>query len=638
MRTKNGRAVCSGTLTSGRTGAAGWMIRAALAGFSTLLALSVPAFAGDPPSVQAPTDRPPPLPVNITSWQTQKVIWHGRNAVGPAATTFSEPVLRDCPPVVVSVANNFNSYGNGSSATLELGMVQGEGFGSSYSIPANAFPVQVTLVEAFFASVAPIQTDTAWRLDVYDGPPTLGNVVFTVLSDPDPADSGLPGDVVIGPASSTCNTSSGAQAAGLKLQFSVDMSTATQGDLIIVNNTSGTGIVTIVFRIVHMNNPPANGCATVDPCSNAFMAVTPTGAASNPGSDWLYAANCAGGAPAGFSSFSSLNVLFRPTGDVLEQMTYVPTQCVTVPTGACCLASGTCQIATGASCASQSGTYKGDNSTCAAANCPQPSGACCLPFGGCSLQSTAGCAAISGVFGGANSTCGSITCAVPVGACCAGTVCVGSLDQTTCVSLGGSFEGNATACGPSSSCPLGACCLPDGSCITGESAPQCALQNGTFKGVGSTCTGANCPQPSGACCTSTGSCVSVPQATCIAFSGNTWQGAFTTCGTGTCPTTAVGVCCSGASCSTVTTQAQCTGANTLWVAQTTAACNAAGTYKTPCCKADFNKTGGVTVQDIFSYLTAWFAKSPSADTDGSGTVTIQDIFSFLTAWFQGPCT
>ena len=54
------------------------------------------------------------------------------------------------------------------------------------------------------------------------------------------------------------------------------------------------------------------------------------------------------------------------------------------------------------------------------------------------------------------------------------------------------------------------------------------------------------------------------------------------------------------------------------------------------CVADFNQDGQVTVQDIFAFLTAWFAKSPTADIGHSGTPTVQDIFSFLSHWF-GKC-
>jgi len=56
---------------------------------------------------------------------------------------------------------------------------------------------------------------------------------------------------------------------------------------------------------------------------------------------------------------------------------------------------------------------------------------------------------------------------------------------------------------------------------------------------------------------------------------------------------------------------------------------------TPACAADFNGSGHVDVQDIFDFLSAWFAGSPSADFDRGGGVTVQDIFGFLSAWFAG---
>jgi hypothetical protein len=39
------------------------------------------------------------------------------------------------------------------------------------------------------------------------------------------------------------------------------------------------------------------------------------------------------------------------------------------------------------------------------------------------------------------------------------------------------------------------------------------------------------------------------------------------------------------------------------------------------------------VQDIFDFLSAWFASAPSADVNANGTVTLQDIFDFLNAYF-----
>ena len=53
------------------------------------------------------------------------------------------------------------------------------------------------------------------------------------------------------------------------------------------------------------------------------------------------------------------------------------------------------------------------------------------------------------------------------------------------------------------------------------------------------------------------------------------------------------------------------------------------------CLADFDCSGAVTVQDIFSFLSAWFNRDPSADINGDGFVSVQDIFDFLTLWFAG---
>ena len=110
-------------------------------------------------------------------------------------------------------------------------------------------------------------------------------------------------------------------------------------------------------------------------------------------------------------------------------------------------------------------------------------------------------------------------------------------------------------------------------------------------------------------------------------------------------TPATGVCCRGTTCNTSVTQANCTapGAGigaTYAVGPLGNACNVANNRIAPCCYADFNKTGGVTVQDIFDYLAAWFGGSPYARYAGDGTggaPTAQSIFDFLAAWFAGPC-
>lgn len=53
------------------------------------------------------------------------------------------------------------------------------------------------------------------------------------------------------------------------------------------------------------------------------------------------------------------------------------------------------------------------------------------------------------------------------------------------------------------------------------------------------------------------------------------------------------------------------------------------------CRADYNNSGSLTIQDLFDFLDAYFAGLPSADFNGIGGVTIQDVFDFLDAWFAG---
>ena len=143
----------------------------------------------------------------------------------------------------------------------------------------------------------------------------------------------------------------------------------------------------------------------------------------------------------------------------------------------------------------------------------------------------------------------------------------------------------------------------------------------------------------GSCCQSDGSCIAAagsPTATCT--TGTLLVNG--TCSPNTC-TVASGVCCQGATCNLSTPEAACTGSGHAGASFSTAgsSCNAAGTSTTPCCYADYNKTGGITVQDIFDFLADWFAKSPYATVGGDGTTTptVQSIFNFLAAWFARGC-
>lgn len=53
------------------------------------------------------------------------------------------------------------------------------------------------------------------------------------------------------------------------------------------------------------------------------------------------------------------------------------------------------------------------------------------------------------------------------------------------------------------------------------------------------------------------------------------------------------------------------------------------------CEADFNGSGGVSVQDLFDFIGAYFAGDDRADVNDSGLVSVQDVFDYLTMYFVG---
>jgi hypothetical protein len=141
------------------------------------------------------------------------------------------------------------------------------------------------------------------------------------------------------------------------------------------------------------------------------------------------------------------------------------------------------------------------------------------------------------------------------------------------------------------------------------------------------------PEPctQGACCTSDGPCAIRGFAECGAM-GGTWNSSAS-CTPDPC-VAQTGACCRGSTCAATAADA-CIGANSSFAGAGTV-CNAFGVNNTsPCCLADYNHAGGVTVQDIFDFLGAYFTFNPQADINGVGGVTVQDIFDFLGAYFTG---
>jgi hypothetical protein len=102
-----------------------------------------------------------------------------------------------------------------------------------------------------------------------------------------------------------------------------------------------------------------------------------------------------------------------------------------------------------------------------------------------------------------------------------------------------------------------------------------------------------------------------------------------------CALPATGACCAGTTCG-LTAAAACTGANTTFAGLGTV-CNNPDINTAPCCKADYNHSGSITVQDIFDFLSGYFSGNALADINSVGGVTVQDIFDYLSAYFAAGC-
>ncbi len=112
------------------------------------------------------------------------------------------------------------------------------------------------------------------------------------------------------------------------------------------------------------------------------------------------------------------------------------------------------------------------------------------------------------------------------------------------------------------------------------------------------------PDVPGACCNrATGGCAVVPASSCGALGGQ-FRGGGTTCALVTCA--AEGACCDGLICRVVPQTACLTIGR--YLGNGTACVCPSGVN--PCCAADFNNSGAVSVQDIFDFLEAYFEGCP----------------------------
>ncbi len=183
---------------------------------------------------------------------------------------------------------------------------------------------------------------------------------------------------------------------------------------------------------------------------------------------------------------------------------------------------------------------------------------------------------------------------------------------------------------PSFAGPINYSAMPtDG--VTSLSAALTPQPNTPRNSFGMANTAGQVQVPPGACCVGSECSIRI-QFSCTALDGTWTLGG--TCASTPCTAPISGACCRGVLCS-ITTPAACTGTNTTF--NGAPLCNPSGNNSSPCCRADFNHVNGLSIQDIFDYLNAWFAGSLTTDTEnnGAGPLTIQSIFNFLNLWFAG---
>ncbi len=286
--------------------------------------------------------------------------------------------------------------------------------------------------------------------------------------------------------------------------------------------------------------------------------------------------------------------------------------------GACCDLDGTCVLLSTELCGTFGGSYQGDGTTCSPNTCPSPQPA--------TNDTCATATVVSGTQSGLIDT---------TGAANENQEPVGSCNSTTAVGLDNSVWFTMT---PSASGTLSGT-------INMEYDGVVVLVSGGPCGNAANFTELACwdAEPMDLSTPDSGSSALTAGTTYYLLVGDwgTSDGGGATSYTITVPGTAAnGRCCIGARCAIVTSSG-CTASGSAGAAFTAGAsdCNAGGGATTPCCFADYNKAGGITVQDIFDFLTDYFTGSVNANVGGDGTAvpTVQDIFDFLTAYFAGGC-
>ncbi len=241
----------------------------------------------------------------VVEWNTVKLLGDSQLymrsvTIIALASALSSYASAQCTVVTTPSSANFSGNFTGN---VQAGLLQGEAAAVSFTLPAEAFPIKLSLAEMIFASASTtVQTTTIWRVFGYEGTPTAGSLVFD-----ETADNIMLPYIVLAPGTN-----------GVNVQFSVDPNDPTQ----IIFQDNGSHTVTLGYGVVQHNNQSTfMGLPFAPSDSNAFP-TTDVGGLNYPTRNWLYAVPYPGGAPSGWSTFASLPTFVRPTGDWNIRFTY----------------------------------------------------------------------------------------------------------------------------------------------------------------------------------------------------------------------------------------------------------------------------------------------------------------------------
>lgn len=387
------------------------------------------------------------------------------------------------------------------------GFAESETAAAEYTLAESDFPVRIDLTEMLFATMGASQsTFTEWTWRVWQGNPSSGLNVASFSSPDD-----LP-TITLPPGST-----------GMIVQVMIDPSDPEQ--LFIEPNSDNA--FSVGYRIDEHHAQTQNPCFFEPPsCCNAFPTTDLTGL-DFPTKNWIELVDCGiFGCGAGWKKFSQLGFC-TPSGDWVMRATWTPVFCIP-SIGACCFSNGDCDVIDQSLCDGLGGTFNGDGTTCAQADCLM-TGACCFIDGTCETLSATACANAGGMYNGNDSSCATTVCPETPGPCCFESTggCI-QLKKTQCLNAGGLPGPAGVPCAGYVCFPKGACCLPDGTCQDDVSPTECAALDGAYQGNNTLCASVDCPDPVGACCFSTGFCLELGQLDCE-LTGATWSGQGTSC-------------------------------------------------------------------------------------------------------------